>query len=135
MKVPIALASLLLAIALQCAAPGHASPEDPYADDWVAMAYSPTTGSGGWGTSGTDLGANSIALSECTKNGGASDCVLTATTHLGCVAYATTAAGIWVSGQGPDEGGAIQDAANVASARPDADSFTLGGVHCSKPPA
>lgn len=133
-RITVAAASVVSALVF--AATAQASPENPYADDWVALAYSPSTNQGGWGTSGTDLGANSIALAQCGQNSGnAIDCVLTATTHVGCVAYAAGPAGAWVGGQGPDEGGAIQDAANQALARPDASAYNLGGVHCSKPQA
>jgi hypothetical protein len=43
-----------------------ASPEDPYGEDWVAVALSPEAGIGTYGAAGNPDQATQIALDECT---------------------------------------------------------------------
>lgn len=115
------------ALALLLAIPASATPEDPFADDYVALAYSPTEGVGGWGTSGTEDGAQSIAMDHCQHAGGTA-CMFAGSNEYGCVAYVTNpATGHWTGGSGPDPVAAVADAyAHI-------DGGNVGATHCSTP--
>ena len=113
-----------LTIALAPAA--NASPEDPHGDDYVAIAISPSTLVGAYGSDGTAEGADNIALSECAQSG-AGDCIIAQATRYGCVAYVfKTDTHQWAGGRGPDADAAVADAQArlpIADGQP--------GAHCS----
>ncbi len=110
--------------------PVAARPDD---DEFVAIAISPSalsTGkSGGFGTSGTQQGANIIALSECLTATGHNDCVLVNTGMFhGCVSYAIDG-DRWAGGVGNSASDAKEDAQNHLGIE-----TVRVAVHCSTPP-
>jgi hypothetical protein len=103
------LAAAIIAALPPTTAVAHASPEDPYGDDYIAVAVSPATGGGGYGASGTMDDATHIALLQCHEYTG-SECVIATAIHHGCVSLATNIDGQWRGGRGPDEAAARADA-------------------------
>ena len=113
---------------LTFSAVANATPENPYGDDYVALAINPETGSVSFGTSGTPDGAASIAMVQCNGHGG--PCVIAQAMQYGCVAVAWDPVGShWAGGQGsaPDVAAAVA-LTNLGSISPDGQ--VLG--HCSK---
>jgi hypothetical protein len=103
------------------AAPASVAPDLPRAarpddDEFVALAISPSglasAQHAGFGTSGTQEGANRIALSECRAASGNDDCLpVGAGMFHGCVSYAIDSSRrSWASGSGPDPGAARAEA-------------------------
>lgn len=76
-------------------------------NEFVAIAYSPATGVGGWGSAGTQQQANQIALNYCV---GLDDCQVTAWAHNACAAVAVGDFDGWYGGLGPDPASAATDA-------------------------
>lgn len=123
------LVAILGACAALTAPTASATPDDPYGDDWVAMAVSPAGGDGGYGASGTQDGAVQIALSECGQH--SSGCVIVSSIEYGCVAFARDGKTHWAGGRGPDKDAAVNDA---AAKLPGYNPATLtGGSACSTP--
>jgi uncharacterized protein DUF4189 len=85
----IAAATLLAAAgAITAAGLGTAAPASAQVEQFVAIAYSPATGSWGWGNQYDSYnGATSRALSECQSYGG-TDCQVAAWAKDGCAALA-----------------------------------------------
>ena len=79
-------------------------------NDYVALAYSPSTGAGGWGTADTQDRANQIAMAQCVASSN-SVCQVIAAVHHGCAAYAIDAeSGVVQGGTGADGASAAADA-------------------------
>ena len=85
----IAAAALTVAAgAIAAGAIASASPAHADVDKFVAIAYSPATGSWGWGNNYDSYdGATTRALQECQSYGG-SDCQVAAWAKEGCAALA-----------------------------------------------
>jgi hypothetical protein len=80
----LAAAGAVAAAGLGTAAPAHADDEIKF----VAIAYSPATGSWGWGNNYDSYnGATGRAMSEC-QNYGGTDCQIAAWSKDGCAALA-----------------------------------------------
>lgn len=114
----------------------HGSPEDPYGDDWVALAVAPfapgmpvTLGS-----AGTQDEAVRIAKDLCNAGSGGHPCYVASTIQYGCVAVDLNhRSRSFVGGRGPDRETAMQDAVNKTSSDADPDGFGVGSVECSIP--
>lgn len=125
-----ALATALATTAVALAAVVTASPEDPYADDWVALAVSFSKDAGAYGTAGNADLASQIAMTECGKK--ASDCMVTAVLQYGCVFFAhNTKTGEVATGRGPDPETASNDA--TSKMQPFELGDVTGGPKCSTP--
>jgi Domain of unknown function (DUF4189) len=87
--IKIAAATMLAAAgAVVAGALGAAAPANAQADKFVAISYSPETGSYGWGNNYDSLdGARIRSLSEC-QNFGGNHCVFLAWSRNGCAALA-----------------------------------------------
>lgn len=123
---------LLVALAVMGALAGApvaaATPEDPYGEDWVAIALAPADGGGGYGASGTPDDAVKIALDECSHHG---KCVVASAIEYGCVAFVLDTQNHWAGGRGPDKDAAMNDAVGKLP-DPSAAGMT-GGSACSTP--
>ncbi|WP_328360994.1 DUF4189 domain-containing protein [Mycobacterium sp. NBC_00419] len=114
----------------------HASPEDPYGNDWVAMAVAPTAPGTpmSYGLAGTQEEAVGIAMDLCTKGSAGHPCYVVSTIEYGCVAAAINErTGAFTGGRGPDETSAIQEAADRRLLDADPEGFNVAGVQCSIP--
>ncbi len=114
----------------------HASPEDPYGEDWVALAVAPFAPEMlvTWGTAGTQDEAVRIAMDFCNQRSGGHPCYVGATTEYGCVAVDLNhRSRSFTNGQGPNEAAAMQDAANKTASDADPEGFGRGSVQCSIP--
>ncbi|WP_328360986.1 DUF4189 domain-containing protein [Mycobacterium sp. NBC_00419] len=114
----------------------HASPEDPYGNDWVALAiapFAPGTPTK-FGIAGTQDEAVRIAMDFCNKGSSGYPCYVGSTTEYGCVAVVINhRSGSFSGGRGPDLNSAIQDAANGTATDPDPHGFEVAGAKCSEP--
>ena len=118
---------MLLLVAVPLAAPAQASPEDPYGDDYVAIAINPITGESAYGMSGTQEHAIEITMTMCQAKG---PCLVAQAMHHGCVGIAfDPVSRVWASGRGVDELSAATEA-SVKLPDPVSDQARSGG-YCS----
>jgi hypothetical protein len=116
---------------------------DPHDDEFVAVAISPLSvavndpqHAGAYGTSGTRPGASAIAVSECHKATGHTDCVpVNRGMFHGCVSFAIYGSA-WAGGVGVSQAEAVLDAKrNLRAAGVDSGSAgVVLAVECSTPP-
>jgi hypothetical protein len=66
-------------------------------NDWVSIAFSPSTGLAGWGTAAAGDQADRVAVAQCVANTN-SVCEVIAGIHDGCAAYAVAGDGSTVGG-------------------------------------
>jgi hypothetical protein len=122
---------LAVLIATWSAAPAHASPTDPDADDWVSISVAPLTGLAAYGRAGDRDQAIQIGMDECTQRSKGTRCVTAETTEYGCVAFVVNPHDhAWAGGRGDSLDDAVQDASNRWS------SYVPDGVNggkCSDP--
>jgi hypothetical protein len=104
---------------------GACLPGGPH-NDFVALAVSPSSDQGGWGTDGNQDGADRIALAQCVANSN-SVCQVVARMHNGCAAIAIDGSAVVHGGTGAD---AASASANALSGLTDGQLVT---VQCSKP--
>lgn len=127
------LAGVLAATYVIAAPIAAGTPEDPFGDDWVAIALSPENRNGGYGSSGTPEHAVQIAMDECAARSNGTRCVLGSAIQYGCVAYGIDhRTNAWAGGRGPNEDAAMQE---VAAKLPPGfvPDETSGGAACSTP--
>ena len=126
------LTGTLFVAALRFAAPAAASPEDPFGEDWVAIAIAPKNGVATYGGAGNPDRATQIAVDECNQRATGHRCTIVTSMQYGCVAYAlNTDTQSWAGGRGPDPDAAVADATTKMP------PFNLGdviaGSQCSTP--
>jgi hypothetical protein len=122
----------LIAAGILLAASAAASPEDPYGEDWIAMAVSPSTGNAGYGGGGNADEAVRIALNECRDHTNGGRCEVASVIEYGCVAYAWNVhTQSWTGGRGPDKDSATADAAGKLM--PYMQGDVRGNAICSNP--
>ncbi len=129
----LASAAMMWSVATPAA---HASPEDPYGNDWVALAVAPFAPGMPvkYGIAGTQDEAVRIAMDFCGEASGGQPCYVASTTQYGCVAVGLNLRSrSFTGGLGPDEAAAMQDAANKAIYDADPDGFRVGSAQCSIP--
>lgn len=126
------LCSAILAIGFVAAPAASASPEDPYGDDWVAIAISPQHPPGGYGAAGNPDQASQIAMDECTQRSAGTPCYVADVIEYGCVsAVINNKTGGWAGGRGPNQDAANMDAASKLP--PYTTGDVTGGGACSIP--
>lgn len=97
--------AVLITMALLCAVPAHASPEDPDGNDWVAIAVAPANGVATYGGGGTHDEAIRIAMDECHQRT-SGRCEMAKVLEYGCAAYTWNIhTQSWAGGAGPTVGG------------------------------
>ncbi len=114
----------------------HASPEDPYGYDWVALAVAPSAPGMPvkWSRAGTQDEAVRQVMDFCNKDSGGHPCYIASVTEYGCVAADLNhRSGAFVGGRGPDRDSAMQDAIDKTASDADPDGFGVGSVECSIP--
>jgi hypothetical protein len=127
-----AVVVVIAAAALFSAAPAVATPDDPYGEDWVAMAISPEAHIGTYGAAGSADVATQIAMDECAQRSNGARCLIATATQYGCVAYGIDIrTNAWAGGRGPDEDAALRDVATKLPAFTEGD--VVGGPACSTP--
>ncbi|MCX2931343.1 DUF4189 domain-containing protein [Mycobacterium sp. CVI_P3] len=110
----------------------QASPEDPFGEDWIALAISPEAGIGTYGAAGNPDQATQIALDECNQRSNGRRCVLATATQYGCVAYTlNTVTQAWAGGRGPNLDAAILDARSKMPSF--GENEVVAGGQCSNP--
>jgi hypothetical protein len=121
------------AAALLSAAPASATPEDPYGEDWVAIAVAPEAHIGTYGAAGSAEAATQIAMDECRQRSNGARCQIATATQYGCVAFGIDVrTNTWAGGRGPNEDAALSDV--ITKLPPDfAEGDVVGGPACSTP--
>lgn len=121
------------AAATLAAVPSAASPEDPFGEDWVAIALAPETGNViTYGSAGSSDEATGIAMSECTQRSAGHKCRIATAIEYGCAAGAINVKTFaWSGGRGPDLDSAVADA--MSKLPPFDPGDVAAGGHCSNP--
>lgn len=127
-----ATSGFALVLCVLCPGVAHASPEDPFGDDWVAIAVSPQAGIGTYGSAGNPDRATQIAMDECNQRANGRRCVVATAIEYGCVAFALNIhTQAWAGGRGPNPEAAMADA--TAHLPPFQLGDVTGGPQCSDP--
>lgn len=124
-----------VAAAIASSAPAAATPDDPYGEDWVAIAVAPAIDQALWyGRSGTSEHATQIAMDGCNQISQGNPCYVASAIQYGCVVVSVNPqTRSWAGGRGPNEDSAMNDAAAKTAGGPDSDGYQLVGAKCSDP--